>query len=85
MVVALCSNIRPGGLLCLSGVRPNEVQSLKVAYAAWMDWEDALYAEGSPGKEGQEEWGRWARLVGRRKETKEESFLLEMLSESAVS
>ena len=32
MVAALCTNLKPGGLLCLSGIRPDEVPSLKHAY-----------------------------------------------------
>lgn len=35
MVAALCANLKPGGLLCLSGIRPDEVPSLKKAYEGY--------------------------------------------------
>lgn len=36
MVAALCANLQPGGLLCLSGIRPDEVPSLKKAYEGYV-------------------------------------------------
>lgn len=84
MVAALCANLSPGGLLCLSGIRPDEVPSLKHAYGGWLDWEESMYAEASPGEEGKHYWGRWSRLVGRRR-AGGTGALLEQLSELAVS
>ena len=84
MVAALCSNIAPNGLLCLSGIRPEEVPSLKEAYGEWLEWEDAYYEEAEPGPEGEWYWGRWSRLVGRRRATVG-AAVLEQLSEFAVS
>mmetsp|Transcript_45367 Transcript_45367/g.91525 ORF Transcript_45367/g.91525 Transcript_45367/m.91525 type:complete len:300 (+) Transcript_45367:49-948(+) len=85
MVAALCSNTRPGGLICLSGVRPDEVSSLRAAYAGWVEWDDSLYAEASPGAEGKDYWGRWARLDGRRFDSKSNAAMIDELSEQAVS
>ena len=82
MVGSLCTNLVPGGLLCLSGIRPEEVDSLKEAYGDWMEWDASMYAEADPGEGGQDYWGRWARLIGRRVVTAEQTALL---SESAVS
>ena len=66
MVAVLSSNVRPGGLLCLSGVRPDQCGSLREVYSRHFDWEPAMYAEAEPGAEGKAYWGRWSRLVGRR-------------------
>ena len=85
MVAALCSNIRPGGLLCLSGVRPTEVSSLMEAYNEWIDWDETYYAEAKPGPEGEHYWGTWSRVVGRRKIGVATNSLLGMLSEQAVA
>jgi len=82
MVCSLCANLAPGGLLCLSGVRPHEIGSLKEAYGTWVEWEDWMYAEADPGVGGEAYWGTWARLVGRRVATPEQTA---MLSEHAVS
>ena len=56
-----------GGLLCLSGVRPDQCGSLREVYSRHFDWEPAMYAEAEPGAEGKAYWGRWSRLVGRRR------------------
>jgi ribosomal protein L11 methylase PrmA len=72
MVAAIVSNLVPGALLCLSGIRPDEVDSLKAAYSDHMEWLDDQYAELSASEtEGSLEsygfdCGRWARLVGRK-------------------
>jgi hypothetical protein len=50
----------------------------------WLDWEESMYAEASPGEEGKHYWGRWSRLVGRRRDGGT-GALLEQLSELAVS
>jgi ribosomal protein L11 methylase PrmA len=84
MVAALCSNIAPNGLLCLSGIRPEEVQSLKDAYDQWLEWEDTYYEEAVPGPEGECYWGTWSRLVGRRKSA-DTAKMLEEFSELAVA
>jgi hypothetical protein len=44
-----------------------------------------MYAEASPGAEGKHYWGRWSRLVGRRRSGGTDGALLEQLSDLAVS
>jgi hypothetical protein len=89
MVAALASNISPNGLLCLSGIRPNEVDSLKAAYDSSFEWLDNQYAELSASEcEGSMEsygfdCGRWARLIGRRKQDDRQGDI-ERMSELAV-
>lgn len=85
MVAALCGNLMPNGLLCLSGIRPSEVPSLKEAYGDLVDWEESMYCEADPGSEGMHYWGRWARLVGRAKARQNDTRFVEMLSEMAVN
>jgi ribosomal protein L11 methyltransferase len=89
MVAALASNVAPNGLLCLSGIRPNEIESLKNAYNDTFDWLDEGYAELSANEcEASIEsygfdCGRWVRLIGRRKQDNREADI-EKMSESAV-
>ena len=89
MVSAITTNMEPGSLLCLSGIRPNEVDSLKVAYDDHVDWLDEHYGELSADEtEGSIESygfdvGRWARVVGRLKATG--GMDIESMSELAVS
>jgi len=89
MVAAIVSNMAAGALLCLSGIRPNEVDSLKQAYGVYMEWIDDQYAELSATEtEGSLEsygfdCGRWARLVGRKVSTNDRD--IEAMSELAVS
>jgi hypothetical protein len=45
MVAAIVINLVPGGLLCLSGIRPGEVDPLKEAYDDNIEWIDKQYAE----------------------------------------
>ena len=91
MVAAIVSNMVPGALLCLSGIRPDEVDSLKAAYADHMEWLDDQYAELSASEtEGSLEsygfdCGRWARLVGRKTEGAGRDRDIESMSELAVS
>lgn len=88
MVAALVTNIRPGGMLCLSGIRPNEVQSLRSVYDPHVEWIDSEYAELSasdtPGSVESYgfDCGRWARLVGRMRLG---TVNIDALSELAVS
>lgn len=85
MVAVLATNLRAGGLLCLSGVRPEQCASLRAAYSAYYEWDDSLYAEaGGWGGAEDLDWGRWARLVGRRKSGLGDADI-ERLSELAVS
>jgi ribosomal protein L11 methyltransferase len=90
MVAALASNIAPDGLLCLSGIRPNEVDALKAAYDSSFEWLNDYYAELSAREcEGSIEsygfdCGRWARLVGRRRQEDRKADI-ERMSELAVS
>jgi ribosomal protein L11 methylase PrmA len=90
MVSALSTNIAPNGLLCLSGIRPHEVDALKSAYGTNFEWIDDQYAEmsaidceGSIQSYGFD-CGRWSRLVGRRRETNRDYDVM-VMSESAVS
>jgi len=91
MVVAIVSNLAPGGLLCLSGIRPAEADSLKAAYGAHVEWLDDQYAELSAEEtEGSIEsygfdCGQWARLVGRKLMTGGGDDDIEAMSELAVS
>lgn len=74
MVAVLVSNIAPGGLLCLSGIRPgNQVESLKQAYGNSFEWILDQYEElaasktvGSVDSYGFD-CGEWSRLVGRKR------------------
>ena len=85
MVAVLSSNVRPGGLLCLSGVRPDQCGSLREVYSRHFEWEPAMYAEAEPGAEGKAYWGRWSRLVGRRKASGFGADDIALLSDLAVS
>uniref|UniRef100_A0A7S2M2C6 ETFB lysine methyltransferase n=1 Tax=Skeletonema marinoi TaxID=267567 RepID=A0A7S2M2C6_9STRA len=88
MVAALTTNLEDGGLLCLSGIRPGEVDALKAAYTGF-EWLDDQYAELSATETTNSiesygfDCGRWARIVGRKKVEKE-SFIQQM-SDLAVS
>jgi ribosomal protein L11 methylase PrmA len=90
MVAALVTNIIPGGLLCLSGIRPSEVDSLKEAYddyvEEWVDYAemDAADIEGSVDSYGFDV-GRWSRLVGRMKVNVDHKSRIDYMSELAVS
>ena len=89
MVAALGSNIASGGLLCLSGIRPEQVDALKDAYHDSFEWLDDQYAELSANEcEGSVEsygfdCGRWARLIGRRRSSNRQTDI-ERMSESAI-
>jgi len=89
MISALITNIKPRGLLCFSGIRPGEVDSLKEAYNPHVDWIDDDYAELSASEsEGSIESygfdvGTWSRLVGRVKDNG--GIDTEAMSELAVS
>lgn len=90
MVAAIVTNLEEGGLLCLSGIRPGEVDSLKEAYEDNMEWIDDQYAELSASEtvgcieSYGFDCGRWARLVGRKKIGDDSGFIAHM-SELAVS
>jgi hypothetical protein len=89
MVSAIMSNVRPNGLVCFSGVRPTQVDSLKEVYGPYVDWINESYAELSAKEtEGSIESygfdvGTWSRLVGRVKDTG--GISTEAMSELAVS
>jgi hypothetical protein len=91
MVAAIVSNLVPGALLCLSGIRPDEVDSLKAAYKDHMEWLDDQYDELSASEtQGSLEsygfdCGRWARLVGRKTAGAGHDRDIETMSELAVS
>ena len=89
MVSATITNMAPGGLLCLSGIRPAEVDSLKAVYSEFVEWinEDctelsAKESEGSIESYGFDV-GTWSRLVGKVKE--KGGMDVEAMSELAVS
>lgn len=87
MVSALVANLRPDGVLCLSGIRPgDQCETLREAYARYIEWDDALYDEAEATAEtgGKAYWGSWARLVGRRKRVLDQELVQDM-SELAVS
>ncbi|EJK63158.1 hypothetical protein THAOC_16202 [Thalassiosira oceanica] len=86
MVAALLSNLKDGGLICLSGIRPDEVDSLKEAYEN-IEWLEDQYAELTATETTNciESYGfdvgNWARLVGRKKSS---SGFIERMSELAI-
>jgi ribosomal protein L11 methyltransferase len=90
MVAAIVTNLEPGGLLCLSGIRPGEVNSLKDAYGDGIDWIDEQYAELSASEtigcidSYGFDCGRWARLAGRKKVGSKQDFI-DQMSDLAVS
>lgn len=90
MVAALVTNLEENGMLCLSGIRPGEVESLKAAYDDSIEWIDDQYAELSATETTNciesygFDCGRWARVVGRKKVENSDSFIQQM-SDLAVS
>lgn len=89
MVAAILTNLAPGGLLCLSGIRPGEqVESLRTAYGDSVDWigyeelsaQDTLGSLHSYGFD----CGTWACLVGEKRSVSREEDVATM-SELAVS
>lgn len=90
MVAAIVTNLEPGGLLCLSGIRPGEVDSLKEAYGESIEWIESQYAELSANEtvgcieSYGFDCGRWARLVGRKKIGSDSDFI-DQMSDLAVS
>jgi ribosomal protein L11 methyltransferase len=90
MVSAIVTNVAPGGLLCLSGIRPQEVESLKTAYNAYIqEWVEDDYAELSATETEASvdsygfDVGTWSRLVGRLNDRG--NIDVEAMSELAVS
>jgi len=89
MVSAIVSNLAPGAWLCLSGIRPKEVDSLKAAYGDFIVWEESHYGElAAENTEGSLESfgfdvGVWSRVIGRRKV--DSGMDIESMSELAVS
>lgn len=90
MVAALVTNIVPGGLLCLSGIRPHQVDSLKEAYRKyveeWVNYDElaACDTEASIDSYGFDV-GLWSRLVGRIKKDHDRKGDVESMSNLAVS
>ena len=90
MVSALVTNIVPGGLLCLSGIRPHQVDSLKKAYCdhveEWVNYDElaACDTEASIDSYGFDV-GVWSRLVGRIKKNHDRKGDVDSMSELAVS
>mmetsp|Transcript_4360 Transcript_4360/g.5831 ORF Transcript_4360/g.5831 Transcript_4360/m.5831 type:complete len:161 (+) Transcript_4360:618-1100(+) len=91
MVSAIITNMAPKSYLCLSGIRPHEVDALKDAYGEYIEWMDEYYDELSAcNTDGSIESygfdvGTWSRVVGRLKEGNDGRMDIESLSELAVS
>jgi len=87
MISAIVTNMAPGSLLCLSGIRPSQVESLKTAYSEYVDWLDDQYAELAASNTEMcldsygFDVGDWARVVGR---VKKKGMDVEKMSELAV-
>ena len=93
MVAAIVSNLKSGGLVCFSGIRPGaQVESLQQAYADALEWVDedaksleARDTEGSIASYGFD-CGAWSRVVGRKKDdTGRRQAEIDAMSELAVS
>lgn len=91
MVAAIVTNLQEGGLLCLSGIRPAQVDALKGAYGGSIEWLDDQYAELSADETSNSiesygfDCGRWARLIGRKRVGDGDSSFIEQMSDLAVS
>ena len=92
MIAALISNMAPGGLICLSGIRPgDEVETLKSAYSEHVEWVRNDYAELSASETPNSiasygfDCGTWCRLVGRKVSTRSRSEDIASMSDLAVS
>jgi 2-polyprenyl-3-methyl-5-hydroxy-6-metoxy-1,4-benzoquinol methylase len=92
MIAALISNIAPGGLLCLSGIRPgDQIDSLKRAYGPHVEWLLDDYAELAASETPSSiesygfDCGVWCRLVGRKVTTRSRSDEIASMSDLAVS
>lgn len=92
MVAALMTNIVPGGLLCLSGIRPgDQVDTLKQAYHEHVEWMMEEYIELSASETPSSidsygfDCGTWCRLVGRKVSTRSRSEDIASMSDLAVS
>lgn len=87
MANTIIGAVRPGGWLVLCGLRPEQVATIKEAYAPYIDFDDGLEAQEEV-ELAQASWGTgagfWVRLVGRKKAVQGASWI-EALSESAVS
>jgi len=91
MVIAIVTNVAPGGLICFSGIRMEQVPSLKQAYAPFVEkWVDerelaAKECEGAFESFGADV-GIWAMVVGKLKEGQnKEQEMIDAFSEQAVS
>ena len=71
MVAALVSNVAPGGFICFSGIRPDEVEAVQDAYRKSLDWIDTAELAAADTVGSLESYGfdvgTWARLVGRKR------------------
>jgi len=78
----LALSVKPGGLLCLSGMRPSESMAVKEAFSSYIDWDDSFTDTGR-----HPTWGEWMRIVGRPKPgiQLDKKGVLVDLSEAAVS
>jgi ribosomal protein L11 methylase PrmA len=92
MIAALISNIVPGGLLCLSGIRPgDQVETLKSVYSDHIEWimEDYMELSASDTPSSIDSYGfdcgTWCRLVGRKVSTRSRSDDINSMSDLAVS
>lgn len=85
MANTLVGAVRPGGWLVLSGLRPEQLDTIKRKYGPYIAFEDGLEAQEEVASST---WGTgagmWCRLVGRKRDVAGASWV-ETLSESAVS
>ena len=82
MVATLALGCKPGGYLCLSGIRPDQRGVLDDVYAPYFDLVES--AEMAPDDHGQEYWDTWVRMVLRRKQGDDRRELLDAISDAAV-
>ena len=89
MVAALVTNLKPSGLLCLSGIRPTEVSSLQQAYGDSLEWIDEAQLAAQDTDASLDSYGfdcgTWARLVGRKRVNDNDTDWIDRMSELAVS
>ena len=72
MVAVLVSAVKVGGRICFSGIRPDQVETLKQSYNRYLDFEDSVvFLSGTDVKGSVQNYGfdvaDWARVVARRR------------------
>lgn len=74
--------VRPGGRLCLSGMRPEQASAVREAFEPYIDFDVAPGGAYPSGRH--EKWGAWVRMDGTRK-TAAGGDAIKILSDSAVA